>query len=347
MISSRASDGSVSVVPEEPDDLISLRRVIRVGDTITASTTRAIRAEREHARPDRGERRRISVRLTVEMISLDSVLDRLRISGTISESSHESVSHGSHHSVVVTPGERIAISKRNWSALDRRLLRPERADCAYVLVAVDSRECGVARLAGTHLKIIGGIRSGAGGKRYNVTSDPRAYHADIRAAVSACAQAGDGLVVFGPGLEKGRVCAKLAGLEGVAEPQVAEGIDSGGEDGIHLFAKSETMRRIMSESKLARVLNIVDEVIRLAGQQSARFAMGYRDVLRAVDAGAAASIVFSDRLLADVGEDPAVGLLNSAEAGGTEIYAVDTSTDIGMRVSGLGGVIAILRFALR
>lgn len=346
MISSRVDDGSVSVTPQEPDDLLSLRRVICIGDSISASTTRAIRPEREHARPDRGERVRINVTLEVENVILDSVLDRLRVRGTITASNNESVSHGSHHSVVIVPGQRITISKRSWSALDKRLLRTQREDRGYILVAIDSRECGVARLTGTHLKVLPNIYSGAGGKRYKTTSDPRTYYASIKTAVTSCALGGDSLIVFGPGQEKKRLCSILAEAENIAEPTIAEGIDSGGEDGIYLFAKSQAMHDIMSESKLSRVLDIVNDVMRLAGLCSNLFAMGYDDVMRAVTSRAAQSIVFSDRLLSDAGEDAAVILLNSAEEGGTNVYAVDTSTDVGMRVSGMGGVVALLRFGL-
>lgn len=346
MISSRLGDGSVSATPEEPDDLLALRRVIHIGDSVRASTTRAIRPEREHARPDRGERVRITIAIVVEAISLDSVLDRLRIRGTITASNNESVSHGSHHSLVIVPGERIAISKREWSALDRRLLRKSPVDTGYILIAVDSRECGVARLAGTHLKVLPNIYSGAGGKRYRTTSDPRTFYASIRMAASSCAQAGDRVIVFGPGLEKKRLCALLVESPKMADPAIVEGIDSGGEDGIYLFSRSKAMHDIMSESKLARVLGIVEEVMRLAGSRSNRFAMGYADVLRATDSAAVGSLVFSDKLLADAGEEEAILLLNSAEAGGADVFAVDTTTDAGMRVSGLGGVIALLRFGI-
>ena len=346
MLSRRTADGSLALTPEEPHDLLALRRAIRAGDSVTASTTRAIRAEREHARPDRGERVRIRLRIDVEDVLLDSVLGRLRIRGRITESDNESVSRGSSHSVVVVPGDRIAVSKKAWSALDRRLLGASRRARGYVLVSVDSRECGIARLAGTHLRILPNIYSGAGGKRYKVAADPRAYYAEIRAAASACASAGDALIVFGPGREKERAAAALAGAEGLAAPVLAEGIDSGGEDGIHLFAKSEALRRAIPESKLARVLGIVEEAMRLAGTGSGRFAAGREGVGRAVGSAAASSIVFSDRLIAEAGEEAAVDLLNAAEAGGTDVYAADESTDVGMRVSGMGGVIALLRFSM-
>lgn len=344
MISSRGADGVAHATPEEPDDLLALRRVIARGDLVTASTTRAIRAEREHARPDRGERVRIRVTVRVERVALDSVLDRLRVSGPIAASSHESVSHGSHHSITVTPGDRITVSKRSWTPLGRRLLRPARAARAFVLVAIDTRECGVARLAGTRLHMLPNIYSGIGGKRYRTSHDATAYRASVRTAVSSCLRAGDGLVVFGPGEEKRRVCAALSTIEG-ARPQVAEGIDSGGEDGMHVFTRSEAMREIMSETKLARVLGVIEEAIRRAGERSRLYAMGHAEVSRAVGVRAASDVVFSDRLLADAGEEAAVGLLNAAESGGAAVHAVDTSTDAGMRVSGLGGVIALLRFA--
>ena len=61
-------------------------------------TTRVIKYDKEYARPDRGERIKVRIALAVEKISLDDVLDRLRISGTILESSNEAVPHGSHHS---------------------------------------------------------------------------------------------------------------------------------------------------------------------------------------------------------------------------------------------------------
>ena len=38
--------------------------------------------------------------------------------------------------------------------------------------------------------------------------------------------------------------------------------------------------------------------------------------------------------------------LNDAENKGVEIFSVDSSTDIGLRVAGLGGIISLLRYAV-
>jgi protein pelota len=57
--------------------------------------------------------------------------------------------------------------------------------------------------------------------------------------------------------------------------------------------------------------------------------------------------VFSDSIFTTANEDEVVKMLNSIESYGAKTFAVDSSTDIGLRVSSLGGIVAILRYALR
>ena len=46
----------------------------------------------------------------------------------------------------------------------------------------------------------------------------------------------------------------------------------------------------------------------------------------------------------DFNEQEVVDFLNDVESRGGQIYSVDSSTDAGLRVSGLGGIISLLRF---
>ena len=88
MITKSLDDNSISLIPEESDDLLTLRRIIKSGDRIVGTTTRVIKQDKEYARPDRGERVKIRIILEVEKISLDNVLDKLRASGKIIESNN-------------------------------------------------------------------------------------------------------------------------------------------------------------------------------------------------------------------------------------------------------------------
>jgi protein pelota len=55
-------------------------------------------------------------------------------------------------------------------------------------------------------------------------------------------------------------------------------------------------------------------------------------------------VVFSDAIFKTSDEDAVLKVLNSIESYGGKIYAVDSSTDIGLRVSSLGGIVALLRY---
>jgi protein pelota len=61
--------------------------------------------------------------------------------------------------------------------------------------------------------------------------------------------------------------------------------------------------------------------------------------------GAVESLVFSDKAIQD-DEQKMINFLNDVEGKGVKIYSVDSSTDIGLRVTGLGGVISLLRYAI-
>ena len=123
MISKIIDENSVSVIPEDSDDLLTLRRIIMEGDRIIGDTTRVIKQEKDFARPDRGERIRIRLSMDVEKLSLDNVLDRLRIKGVIFESTNESVPHGSHHSFIVKIDDAITIFKKKWTQTEKKLIR--------------------------------------------------------------------------------------------------------------------------------------------------------------------------------------------------------------------------------
>ena len=76
------------------------------------------------------------------------------------------------------------------------------------------------------------------------------------------------------------------------------------------------------------------------------FSMGIDETKKANDAGAIESLVFSEKAIQDSDEQEIVDFLNDVESKGGEIFSVDSTIDAGLRVSGLGGIISLLRFPL-
>jgi len=347
MITKIIDENSISVMPEDSDDLLNLRRIIKEDDKVIGDTTRVLKQDKDYSRPDKGERIKIRISLLVEKISLDDVLDKLRIGGTISESSNESVPHGSHHSFILKINDGITISKKKWLAIEKNLLESNNNQVGFVLVAIDTGDCGIAKLRGTHLEFIPNIYSGSSGKRYKTNFNIEKFFEQVQLAVSTVLKEGDSIVIFGPGETKKRFANFIQKSQNTQKykVQVVEGIDSGGEDGIYIFTKSQTMKEIMSDNKLAKASSIIDEIMLLANKKSGKFTMGFDETFNANQIGAVESLVFSDKAIQD-NEQKMIDFLNDVESKGVKIFSVDSSTDIGLRVSGLGGIISLLRYAI-
>ena len=100
----------------------------------------------------------------------------------------------------------------------------------------------------------------------------------------------------------------------------------------------------MSESKLAKVSSIIDEIMIMANKKSRKFTMGFDETYKANALGAVDSLVFSEKIIQTYDEKQIIDFLNDAESKGVKTFGVDSSTDIGLRVTGLGGIVSILRF---
>ncbi len=340
------------MIPEDADDLFTLRRVVEKDDSIIADTTRVVKQVKEYGRPDKGERVKVRVAIRVDQSELDAAVDRLRISGTITETDNEMVSKGTHHSLSVQPGESITIDKgRKWQEVELRMLKRSGDSGSFILVAIDTQEAAVAKVSGTHVKVIPNIYSGQSGKRYQTKNNPNieSYFTDIAKTVSSIIGEKDNVIIFGPGETRRRFFNALVARQEVPKDrvQVVDGVDVAGEDGIFVFLRSPAMKEAMSASKLASVSAMLDRVMLMVNRSEAKFAMGTHEVSQAAAMKAIESVVFSDSIFKTVDEEQVVKLLNSIESNGAKTFAVDSSTDIGLRVSSLGGIVALLRYAVR
>lgn len=348
MITKIIDENRVSVIPEDSDDLLTLRRIVKKGDTIIGDTTRVIKQDKEFARPDRGERVRIRIALGVEKISLDNVLDRIKFHGTITESNNDSVPHGSHHTFTVKLDEGFTIIKKGWSTIEKKILQKQQEKTGVLLVGIDTSDCGIGRLKGTHLQLYPNIYSGSSGKRYKTSFNIENFFQDLVQAVGAVIKKDDMIIIFGPGETRKKFANFLQNtpLQKDHKIKIVEGVDSSGEDGIYTFTKSQAMQDILKDNKLAKVSSIIDQIMYLANKKSRKFTMGFNEAQKANQYGAIESLVFSEKILELEDEEKIIEFLNDLEAKGVASYSVDSSTDLGLRVNSLGGIVSLLRFPI-
>jgi protein pelota len=349
-----SSGKAIYIIPEDSDDLFTLRRIIKTGDIVVSDTTRVIKFEKEYSRPDR-ERVKIRVSVKVEKIGLDESIDRLRIAGTIMESNNSLVPKGTYHSVIVQIGNNIVVDKgKRWEDLDLKLLRSDVAG-SFIIVAIDTKEAGIAKITGTHLEIIPNIYSGQSGKYYThaAKNNPNieVFFEEVYHSLHNILHEGGNyrLIVFGPGETKRRFYNFIMDKKSTFKNKltVIDGVDVAGEDGIMVFLRSPSLKEVMGSSKISVVSNILDTIMLQVNRGEEKYVMGFAEVSAAIKMKSVDSLVFSDSIFNDLKEEEIINLLNIAETYGANVYAVDSSTDIGLRVSALGGIIALLRYQIR
>ena len=349
---SGTSHDAFLLIPEDADDIFTLRRVLAKGDIIIADTSRVVKLAKDYARPDRGERVKIRVSLRVEQSELDAAVDRLRISGTITETDNELVSKGTGHSLSVQSGDKLVLDKgRRWQDYEIKMLSKSGSGGSFILVAIDTQEAAVAKVSGTHVKVIPNIYSGQSGKRYQTKNNPSidTFFGDIVKTVISIYDEGNSVLIFGPGETRRRFFNLLSTKSEIAKAKVklVEGVDVAGEDGVFVFLRSSAMKEAMGASKLAAVSSLLDQVMLMVNRGEAKFSMGLKEVSNAAALKAIDTAVFSGSIFTTENEEEVVKMLNSIESYGAKTFAVDSSTDIGLRVSSLGGIVALLRYAIR
>ncbi len=348
------SENRIAITPEEPDDLFSLRRITEVGDNIIADTTRVIKQDKEFARPDKGERIKVKINLRVEKISFDGTIDRLKISGIIITSNNESIPRGLFHSISVKINDTIILEKSRWRE-DYLKLITSSAEFKYILISMDSEETSIAILNGTNLKITPNIYSGKSGKRYNANqkneTNIKSYFDNVKKSLDVYKEEeGTKIIIFGPGETKRKFLNYLKEKkEGYENKDLAliEGIETSGEDGFFVFLRSDAMKEMLTNSKIAKVSTILDNIMYQINKGEKKFAMGINEIKNANSLNAIDMLVYSDKVFFEVNEDEFIKILNEIESKkNVKTFATDSSTDIGMRVSSLGGIIALLRYPI-
>ncbi|KAG2477208.1 MAG: hypothetical protein NPMRth3_2630003 [Nitrosopumilales archaeon] len=74
--------------------------------------------------------------------------------------------------------------------------------------------------------------------------------------------------------------------------------------------------------------------------------MGFEETQKANQFGAIESLIFSDKVIQTLDEEEIIEFLNDVESKGSKVFSVDSTTDLGLRVSGLGGIVSLLRFPI-
>ncbi|NYT06848.1 MAG: mRNA surveillance protein pelota [Methanomicrobiales archaeon] len=330
------SYGEIRLFPESLDDLWHLSHLVGPGDLVFATTLRSVETPSDRIRPEKPEKRPVRLGIRVEKVEFHKFAMRLRIHGVIEQGPET----GSHHTLNVEPGYEISVIKR-WRQVD--LERIDRAVRASVFDAVHilTIEEGDAELFRIRQFGPEGVLSVSAGSGKESGMDSRQDFFE-RVASHLSVLTGP-VVIAGPGFVKDDFMKFLRGiLPGIAGRCLVVETRRIGPGAVQEVIGQGILEKIHEDLQLGNEVRNMNELLGRIGK-GLPVAYGRAEVQRAIDYGACERLLVLDSLLRDEG---IVHLIDRAELINAGIVVFSSEFEPGRQLDGLGGIAALLRYAV-
>lgn len=337
--------GKIKLRVETLDDLWHLHHLVEPTDIATAQTWRREREVKDKLRPERLEKRRVTLSIRVEGIEFHKHANRLRLLGMIVGGPDV----GKHHSFSLEPGSTIAITK-TWrhNHLDRirEAVRASRRP-RVLLVALDDVSAELALVRQYGLDELGVIFRPRPGKRYAVkreADERKLFHKLALAMNEIISREGiRAAIVAGPGFTKDAFVAFLREKYPELISKVRrDDISSGGRAGLYEIVRRGMVERVSREDRISFETSMMERLMTEIAKEG-RATYGKVDVERAASLGAIEKLLVADELLRQR-EAGIEEVLERVRRTRGQVIVVSTDYDTGKQLLSLGGMAALLRF---
>jgi len=347
--------GEMSLIPESLDDLWHLKHVIEAGDLVYSLTYRRLDEATDKIRPDKTDKKPLRLGIRTDSIEFHKFSRRLRIKGMIEDGPETEL--GAYHTFNIEPGVALSIVK-GWKEHQlKRIREAEKAvaspDVLVVTIEEGEAVAGIVRQYG--VDELFSVRYGSGkgmgeGSKKDFFNDLLKHVKNSFQALNA-----EALIIAGPGFIKDDFFAFLKERDAeLAKRTRTEQASSIGISGFLEVLKRGAVDRLKKEERLTKEVTLLDRLMEeISKEEGGKAVYGKVGVRRAIDYGAVETLLVSDEKLMKTSgeeeekeEEEIEQMLDEAERQRGEVVIFSTEFEPGKRLNALGGIAAILRFAI-
>ena len=324
------------IILEDAEDLWHATKLIEPGAIIVASGTRKVSAGEKDV-----VKKTYRFELDVERTELQPA--GLRVLGTV-RNEIDDVPKASHQSVLLQAGDRFEL-RRPWDALsEKRLARAlERAKHDYLIVIFDRETAVISEVSGKGSREIEKLSGDVARKDYDTGGED--FFATIIREAERIAQRGyNAVILAGSSMwideikkRETKIAIRYVPIEGADSSSVRS-----------LLARREIADELSQLGGMNEI-GLVEELLKRISTDET-YAYGIADVEKAVEYGAAETVLVSQRALDKAYEkgtfERITMLLDAADAVQARIEIIDTDNQAMMKLDSLGGIAALLRYPI-
>jgi len=334
----------IKLMPENQDDLWTLRNLIEGGDEIYSLIYRESKTPSDKLRSKKTEKKPMKAKLKVIKAEFQEFTDRMRIFGLIEEAPQDL---GKHHtlSIDTKSPEVLTIIKQDWKEYHLKLLKEavKRSKLPRItIIALDDEEATLANIRSYGIELVGVISSHKSGKQHAAqTGDEQKYYSSIIQKISQIRENSSPLLVVGPGFAK----EKLLNWAREKRPALTNNCavrptGERGMVGIQEAIKRGFVAQIQKDSRVSLETSLVEELF-VKISRGGCAAYGYEETKEVVERGAGKILLVATDMIHD---QKVQDLMDKASRTGCKIYLISTSHEGGKKLMALGGMGAITRY---
>lgn len=350
IIKQDTKEGIIEVVPETLDDLWHLSHIAEVGDNVSSKTTRRIQDNTgDKLRSDRGVKKTFYLGIDVENISFHLFTGKLRLTGVITRGPEDLIPLGSHHTLEVKLNTPLTIKKSRWpkwalKRLKQAIDASKKLSAIIVVIEDDTATLGLMRQFG--IEYYGPIKGNISGKRIldkNRNKNIVKFYETIVESIIKFDSI-QNIVIAGPGFYKNDFYEYLKDKhKDLASKSVIEATGTGGRVGIHEVLKKGSVEKLTVENRVASEMIAVDELLSEIGKNSSKVAYGVKETGEAINLGAVDKLLVLDKMVATNNLSQQMDMVENMKG---EVMVISCEHDGGKQLESLGGIAAILRYAV-
>jgi protein pelota len=346
--------GFIKVVPDSADDLWHLYNVIYKGDEVYAYSSRAIKNDTETSRPKSAERVSAFMGVTVESVSWDKFLGKLRVHGLICHAP-DIMPTGAHHTLSIALNQPLTIVKKEWPKhLLDRLARASETEKPMLILSIDDEGFAIAETKqyGVEIKVEESTKlPGKHEAEKRVEATKAYFRRTLNSLNQLWTQNHSPIVIVGAGFVKGDFTKFLAEEAQEMSKSVTDvkSVNNGGTAGIYEAMRSGVLLHAANQLRIVQETATVEEVMKRLGKGEGTVTYGLEAVENAANMRAVEKLVIADVTLRDTDEQQRLkleDLMKMVEKRGANITVISAEHEAGLKLLALGGVAALLRFPL-
>ncbi|MDT8781560.1 MAG: mRNA surveillance protein pelota [Candidatus Bathyarchaeota archaeon] len=346
--------GFIKVVPDTPDDLWHLYNVIYKGDEVYAYTSRAIKSDTETSRPKSAERVSAFMGVKVESVGWDKFLGKLRVHGLICHAP-DIIPTGAHHTISIALNQQLTIVKKEWAKhLLDRLIKASETEKPLLIVSIDDEGFAIAETKqyGYETRVEQRTRLPGKNEADKRVEATKAYFRLVLNSLNKLwMQTHNPIIIIGVGYIKNDFVNYVSDESKELSRAVVDikSVNNGGTAGIDESLRSGILLKAANQLRIVEETQAMEEVMKRLGKGEGTVTYGLEPVENAANMGAIEKLIVADVTLREAEETLRLKLeeiMRSAEHRQASITVVSTEHEAGEKLLSLGGVVALLRFAI-